>query len=402
MLKIGIIREGKVPPDARTPMTPEQCAEAQVELPLRIVVQPSQVRCFKDAEYTNHGIHLQEDLSDCNLLLGIKEVPINQLLADKAYMFFSHTMKKQAYNRPLLQALVDKNIRMIDYEALQDEKGQRLIAFGFYAGIVGAHNALWTWGERTGDFSLPRLSNSHDYAQVLEVYNQMNLPPLRIVLTGGGRVAKGAAKNLKDMGIGQVSPEEYLNQKFNEPVFTQLKASDYVERKDGTAFDKADFYANGAAYQSKFHLFSGITDIFINGIFYDKTAPKFFTLKEINNSDFSIQVIADITCDIMPDSSVPCTIRASKIANPVYGIDKKSGQETLPFEAGSIDIMAIDNLPSELPRDASAFFLRQLIEKILPEFLLAEESEVLKQATICGAGALTEKFSYLQSFLIGQ
>src|SRR5690349_18485616 len=138
MIKIGIIREGKVPPDARVPLTPEQCAEAQVELPIRIVVQPSPIRCFKDTEFTKHGINLQEDLSDCDVLLGVKEVPIDQLLAEKTYMFFSHTIKKQAYNRPLLQAVLQKNIRLIDYEALTDDRGERLIAFGFYAGIVGA------------------------------------------------------------------------------------------------------------------------------------------------------------------------------------------------------------------------------------------------------------------------
>ena len=197
-VKIGIIREGKVPPDARSPLTPEQCAEAQVELPVRIVVESSPIRCFKDEEYIKHGIHLQEDLSDCDILLGVKEVPIERLIPGKTYLFFSHTIKKQAYNRPLLNAILEKQIRLIDYEALTNERGERLIAFGFYAGIVGAHNGLWTWGKRTGQFSLPRLCESHDYAEVLEVYEKLQLPPLRIVLTGGGRVSSGAAKNLKN------------------------------------------------------------------------------------------------------------------------------------------------------------------------------------------------------------
>ncbi len=401
MIKIGIIREGKVPPDARVPMTPEQCAEAQVELPIRIVVQASPIRSFKDKEYTKHGIRLQEDLSDCDVLLGVKEVPIEQLMSDKTYLFFSHTIKKQAYNRPLMLAFLEKNIRMIDYEALTDNRGARLIAFGFYAGIVGAHNALWTWSKRTGQFSLPRLSQSHDYAEVLEVYNQLKLPPLRIVLTGGGRVASGAAKNLNDMGIRQVSPKEFLEQDSPDAVFAQIHAADYVERRDGLPFKKADFYAHGEDFQSKFAPYYRRADIFINGIFYDPKSPKFFTAEEVQQTAFNIQVIADITCDIMPDSSVPCTIRPSKIAKPVYGYSRKTGTETLPFKQDSIDVMAIDNLPSELPRDASAFFGRQLLDKILPELLQGGKSPVIRRGMLTEGGKLTEEFSYLADYVAG-
>lgn len=402
MIKIGIIREGKVPPDARVPMTPEQCAEAQVELPIRIVVQPSNIRCFKDEEFVKHSINLQEDLSDCDVLLGVKEVPIDQLLAGKTYLFFSHTIKKQAYNRPLLQAILQKKIRLIDYEALTDERGERLIAFGFYAGIVGAHNALWTWAKRTGDFDLPRLCESHDYAAALQVYEQTKFPPIRIVLTGGGRVASGAAKNLRDMGIRQVSPEAFLTDEFGEAVFTQLQAKDYVAPKDGSDFDKAHFYAHGDQYKSIFAPYYRKADIFINGIFYDKKSPRFFTSDEVKNADFRIQVIADITCDLMPDSSVPCTIRASKIADPVFGFNRTSGEETAPYQSGSIDLMAIDNLPSELPRDASAFFGRQLLDRILPELLKGRESAAIRRGMITEDGQLTEEFSYLKGYVAGE
>ena len=402
MIKIGIIREGKTPPDARTPMTPEQCAEAQVELPLRIVVQPSPIRCFMDAEFVKHGIMLQEDLHDCDVLLGVKEVPLDLLQPEKTYLFFSHTIKKQAYNRPLLLAILEKNIRLIDYEALTNEQGERLIAFGFYAGIVGAHNALWTWGMRTGDFTLPRLCETHDYATVLAIYEQMTLPPLRIVLTGGGRVSSGAAKNLRDMHIRQVSPLEFLSQEFSEAVFTQLHASDYVERHDGKPFEKADFYTHGEAYRSKFEPFYQKADIFINGIFYDKKSPMFFSAAAVKQPDFRIRVIADITCDIMPDSSVPCTIRPSIIADPVYGFSRINGTETAPFLPDSVDIMAIDNLPSELPRDASAFFGRQLLEKILPELLKGKQSPSICRGMVTEEGHLTEAFRYLTDYVAGK
>lgn len=402
MIKIGVIREGKVPPDARAPLTPEQCAEAMVELPLRIVVQPSPVRCFKDEEYANHGVTLQEDMRDCDILLGVKEVPVDQLIPGKTYLFFSHTMKEQPHNRRLLQAIVEKKICLIDYEALVNETGGRLIAFGFYAGIVGAHNALWTWGRRTGQFSLPRLCESHDYAEVLETYEKLDLPPLRIVLTGGGRVASGAAKNLRDMGIRQVSPDEFLHRDFPEAVFTQILAENYVQRKDGQPFEKSHFYAHGDAYASVFAAYYRRADIFINGIFYDKKSPAFFDLEEMRSPDFHIRVIADITCDIVPDSSVPSTIRASKIADPVYGFDPKTGRETPPFQPFSIDVMAIDNLPSELPRDASAFFGRQLLERILPELLKRGGSAVVRRGMITEDGSLTQQFAYLTDYLTAQ
>lgn len=372
-----------------------------VELPLRIVVQPSPVRCFKDEEYAAHGIPLQEDLSDCEILLGIKEVPVDWLVPGKTYLFFSHTMKKQPHNRLLLQAVLEKNIRLIDYEALTDERGERLIAFGFYAGIVGAHNALWTWGKRTGQFSLPRLCESHDYAEVLKVYEQLELPPLHIVLTGTGRVSTGAAKNLRDMGVLQVTPQEFLEEDFSEAVFTQIAAGEYMEHNDPgrPVFDKKHFYAHGGEYNCVFAPYYRRADVFINGIFYDKKAPAFFSIEEMQRADFSIKVIADITCDIMPDSSVPSTIRPGKITDPVYGFDPKSGLETPPFQPGSVDVMAIDNLPSELPRDASAFFGRQLLEKILPQLLMGRSSDAIRRGMVTENGNLTSEFSYLADYV---
>lgn len=402
MLKVGIIREGKVPPDARVPLSPEQCAEAQLRLPVHIVVQKSPIRCYKDEEYAARGIDLQDDVSDCDILMGVKEVPIDKLIPHKTYLFFSHTIKKQPYNRPLLLAVLEKDIRLIDYEVLTNERGERLVAFGFYAGIVGAHNAIWTWGERTGQFSLPRLCESHDYAEVLKIYRQTQLPPLRIVLTGSGRVASGAAKNLIDMGIRQVDAQTFLSQEFEEPVFTQIHAENYARPTDSTKdFDKKDFYKNGDQYVSTFQPYFQKADIFINGIFYDKKAPAFFTLEEMQRPDFRIRVIGDITCDIMPGASVPATIRPTHIDDPVFGFDPKTGLETAPYQSGSIDVMAIDNLPSELPRDASVFFGEQLMIFILPELIRACQSDVLRRATITDQGVLTPAFEYLSDYVTG-
>lgn len=400
MLKIGIIRERKQPSDARVPLTPLQCAQVQEKWPVQIVVEPSPVRAFKDNEFEQLGIDLQNDLSDCDLLLGVKEVPVEALIPGKTYLFFSHTIKKQPYNRHLLQAILEKKIRLIDYEVLTDEKGGRLIAFGFYAGVVGAHNGIWTYGKRTNLFELPRMYAAHDYAEVKEAYRHIQWPPLRIVLTGSGRVASGAIRNLHDMGISQVSPADYLHKTYDKPVFTQLFAQDYVQlRGQKGLFNKAHFYANGQEYESIFAPYTHCTDIFINGIFYDPAAPAFFTREEMTRPDFRIQVVADVSCDIVPDSSVPCTLRPSTIADPVYGYEPRTGKETAPYQKDAVDVMAIDNLPSELPRDASQFFGNQLIDNILPELLHSEARAVISRGTIADAGLLTAHFSYLHDYV---
>ncbi len=400
MVKIGIIREGKTPPDARAPLSPEQALEVLKRFEnVQVVVEPSPIRCFRDEEYSALGLPLQTDLSDCDVLLGVKEVPIQNLIPNRTYLFFSHTIKKQAHNRPLLQAILEKNIRMLDYEAIVNERGQRLIAFGFYAGIVGAHNGLWTWGKRTGQFSLPRMHETHDYAAVCAIHNNMVWPPLRIVLTGGGRVASGAVKYLLDMDIQQVEPADFLKKDFSCAVFTQIHAQDYARRRDGQPFDKAHFYAHSEAYESNFLPFAQRADIFLNGIFYDGHAPHFFEVKDMTDPKFRIQVIADITCDIAPDSSVPSTLRPSKIADPVYGFDPRTGEECPPFQPGSIDVMAIDNLPSELPRDASVFFGKQLIENVLPELIKGKASDVIRTGMITENGKLTERFEYLTDYV---
>lgn len=403
MYKIGIIREGKVPPDARTPMSPQQCRQIIEQFPVELVVEPSEVRSYTDDEYRNEGISLSTDLSDCDILIGVKEVPIQALIPNKTYLFFSHTMKKQAANRKLLQSILAKNIRLIDYEKLTDEHGQRLIAFGFYAGLVGAHNALWTYGHRTGLFSLPRMRECHDYAEVKTAYSQTKLPPLRIVLTGGGRVASGAIRNLHDLDIHQVSPHDFLNKDFDRPVFTQLFAQDYVQHRDGPRiFDKSHFYAHGEEYVSAFAPYAQRADIFINGIYYDQKAPKFFTIEEIADPAFKLRVIADVSCDIAPDGSMPVTIRPSTIAYPVYGINRQTGRECPPFSPESVDVMAVDNLPSELPRDASVFFGQQLIDNILPELLQEEHSAIIARAVIAENGHLTERFAYLNDYVAEQ
>jgi len=397
-MKIGLIREGKTPPDSRVPLTPAQCKKLIDTYQVDLCVQPSPGRCYTDAEYEAMGVPLQEDLSDRTILMGVKEVPVDQLIPAKTYFFFSHTIKEQAYNRSLLQTILAKNIRLIDYEVLTNEQGKRVIAFGKWAGMVGAHNGLFTYGARTGAFALPQMKHFHDYQAARSAYAAQEWPPIKIVLTGTGRVGTGAAKVLQDMGIRQVDPSAFLKDPFDEAVFTQLRVADYVTSKDGKAFKTKEFYQHPELFASSFAPFTRVADIMINGIFWDNRAPQFFTAEDMARDEFSIQVIADVTCDIAPVSSIPSTLRASTIADPIFGYDPKTGKEVPPHTPGSIDMMTIDNLPNELPRDASEAFGEQFITHVMPE-LLREQSDLLDRATVATDGELGTHFAYLEGYV---
>ncbi len=400
-MKIGIIREGKVPPDSRVPLIPEQCAAilAQNES-LELVVQPAAGRCYPDQAYRHQHITLEEDLQDCDVLLGVKEVPIDQLLPEKTYCFFSHTIKEQPYNRELLRAILAKNIRLIDYEVLTNDRGKRLIAFGKFAGMVGAHNGILAYGRRTGSFDLVRMKDCLDYAEARQAYRKMRWPAMKIVLTGTGRVGQGAALVLRDMGIREVSPEAFLQERRDEAVFTVLACSDYATRKDGKPFQKQDFYQNPSAYKSIFAPYAAAADVMINGIYWDNAAPAFFTAEEMRGERFNIQVIADVTCDIAPVSSIPSTLRPSTILHPVFGYDPVTEAETAPYQPHAVDMMAVDNLPNELPRDASKAFGQQFMHFILPE-LLKPSSKIIERATIATQGRLGPHFQYLRGYVEG-
>ncbi|MFT6879746.1 MAG: saccharopine dehydrogenase (NAD+, L-lysine-forming) [Algoriphagus sp.] len=400
-MKIGIIREEKNPPDSRVTLSPEHC-KILIDKGLDVVVQPSRVRCFSDDHYLKIGIPMSEDLSDRTLLIGVKEVPIDALIPNKTYFFFSHTFKAQPYNQKLLKAIVDKNITLIDYEVLTNDSGARVIAFGKFAGMVGAHNALWTYGMRTGAFELPRMSDLFNYKAAKEVYEKIKLPNVKVVLTGTGRVAQGSVQVLNDMGLTKIRPIDYVRKTYDNAVYTQLNSFYYAKRKDGRVFDDVqDYYKNPKDYDSDFNHFLPMSDIMINGIYWDNDAPAFFTVEEMASEDFNIKVIADVTCDIAPTSSIPSTLRASTIADPVFGFNPESKSEMASFQSNGIDMMTVDNLPNELPRDASEAFGEMFIAYIIPE-LLKEESEMLTKATIVTNKNLGPHFEYLRDYLNGK
>ncbi|MBC3540525.1 NAD(P)-dependent oxidoreductase [Rufibacter sediminis] len=398
-LKIGVLREGKIPVDKRVPLTPKKCLEVLQTFPqVQLVVQPSPIRCFSDEEYTDLGIPLEEDLSSCDVLFGVKEVPIHQLIPQKTYFFFSHTIKKQAHNQKLLQAILEKKITMIDYETITNAQGDREVAFGRWAGIVGAYNGLLTYGRKWDLFHLKPAHQCHDLEDMLEEFFKVKtLPSIKIAVTGGGRVTQGALEVLTRMGLKQVSVFDYLYKEYNEPVFTQVRSSHYHMRPDVEVWDTADFYQNPHLYQSTFQKFAKVTDLLMACAYWNPAAPVLFTQEDMQKPDFKINTIADITCDV--GGSIPCTKRVSTIADPAFDYNPVTGElEEAYSSEKNITIMAVDNLPCELPRNASRDFSRQIIDKVLPHLFNGDQDGVLKKATIAKDGALCEKYSYLKDY----
>jgi len=397
MLKIGLIKEGKVPVDNRVALTPTQCKWLMKHnTGLEILVQNSTNRCFSNAEYEKEGIKVVDDISCCNILLGIKEVPIKDLIENKIYLFFSHTKKLQSINRTLFHAIMDKQITLIDYECLEHEDGQRILGFGFFAGIVGAHNGIMCYGNRTKQFNLNRVFKVKDYRELIHTYFGLKLPPIRIAVTGSGRVAHGITEIMNLMDIQEVEPDDYLEKKYTYPVYVHLKGHELYTHKSLKTYKREHFHAHANEYRSRFLPFTHCTDILLNGVYWDTDVPRLFEKEDITES-FTIETIADITDD--KNGSVPINLGDQDINNPVYGVDRNTLTKTEPYLPNSIDVMAVGNLPNELPRDASRFFGEQLIKHVLPH-LMNENNSAIERATILQKGILTPPYQYMNEYAI--
>ena len=399
MIKIGLIKEGKLPADNRVALTPAQCKWIQKDFQdVQIIVQSSSTRCFSDREFSIAGAEVKNNVNDCDIFLGIKEVPIEQLVAEKTYLFFSHTKKEQPRNQKLLRAILDKQITLIDYECLEHEDGQRIIGFGFFAGVVGAHNGMMEYGNRTATFKLDRVYKQTSFRELIHTYFGLRLPNIKIVVTGSGRVAHGVVEIMNLMGVVEVEPDEFLEKKFSYPVYTQIKGADLYERKTDRSYSREDFHNHPENYQCKFLPYASVADILMNGVYWEKNIPRLFEKADVQNEDFKIQTIADISDDA--EGSVPINLGDQSMDDAVYGVDRNTLKKTAPYLPGSIDIMAVGNLPNELPRDASRYFGEQLIKYVLPD-LLTGGSPILDKATIVKNGRLTDYFSYLKNYAEG-
>lgn len=401
MIKLGLIREGKTPADNRVALTPAQCKWILKNSgEVAIFAQSSPSRCFSDKEYAMAGVEVREDMSDCDILLGIKEVPVSQLIPGKTYLFFSHTRKKQAYNQKLFRSVIDNKITLIDYECLEHEDGQRILGFGFFAGVVGAHNGMMSYGQRTGAYDLVRVHKQRSFRELIHTYFGLRIPPVKIVVTGSGRVAHGILEIMNLMGIVEVEPEDYLKKQYAYPVYTQLKGPDLYAPKSGAAYSRVHFHDHPEQYDCKFLPYALQSDILMNGIYWDTAMPRLFEKERIQDPAWKMNTIADITDDAF--GSVPINLGDQTIEDPIYGVNKNSFEKTAPYSTNSVDVMAVGNLPNELPRDASRYFGEQLIKYVLEDLVKNNHSAVIDRATMVKGGELTERYNYLADYAAGK
>jgi hypothetical protein len=397
-MKIGIIREGKIPADYRVVLSPEQCRRIKNQHPeIEFLVQTSPIRSFKDDEYVEAGFQVVEDLSSCDLILGIKEVPVDMLIPEMRYMFFSHTFKKQEHNKKLFRALIENKNTLIDYELLKDQSGGRILGFGKYAGVAGAYNSLLAFGLKSNRYRLKPPQECADRKEVSEELKKVDLPHnFRIVLTGTGRVASGAMEILDEVGIKHVSPSDYLNVRYHEPIYTLLSYRDYYKDKNGAAFDAVKYKSNPSAFLSNFMPFAAKSDLYITCHFWKNGLPIIFSADDARDPNFAIRMVGDISCDL--EGPIASTLRTSTIAEPFYGYDPYLEAEVDFNAPNAIGVMAVDNLPCSLPKDASVDFGNEFIDKVLPHILNGDKEGILEKATEIKHGELMPDFDYLSDY----
>lgn len=354
-MKFGIIKERKNPPDRRVVFAPSELAKLkQLYHEATVEVESSDIRIFSDVQYQSLGITITDDVSGCDVLFGVKEVPVENLIPNKSYFFFSHTIKKQPYNRKLLLAILEKNIDLYDHETIVDSNNRRLIGFGKYAGMVGVYNGIRAFGLKFELFKLPKAETLAGKEALIMHLKRITLPPLKFVITGTGKVGSGAKEILDAIKIKEIAVENYLTKNYTQPVYVQLDVLEYNKRIDGQVLDFNDFVTHPEAYVSDFEKFTKVTDVYFTGHFYASEAPVILTREMLNASDCKIKVVADISCDVK--GPIACTLRSSTIAEPIYGYWPAEDKEVDVFHPGAVVVMAVDNLPCEIPKYASEGF----------------------------------------------
>ena len=400
-MRFGILKERKNPPDRRVIFSPDELARLkQLYEGTSIKVESSDIRVFTDNQYKSFGIEVTDDVTDCDVLFGVKEVPVENLIPNKAYFFFSHTIKKQPYNRKLLQAVLEKNIDLYDHETIVDSHNRRLIGFGRYAGIVGTYNSIRAFGIKFELFKLPKAETLSGKEALITHLKRVVLPPLKFVITGTGKVGNGAKEILDAIKIKEVSVENYLSKNYTQPVYTQIDVLDYNKRMDGQVLDFTDFYHNPKEYISDFERFTKVSDVYITGHFHANEAPVILTREMLQSKDCKIKIVADVSCDV--NGPIACTLRSSTIAEPLYGYLPSEDKEVDVFHPAAIVVMAVDNLPCELPKDASEGFGEMFMQHVIPAFFNGDKDGILQRAKITENGKLTPRFSYLQDFVDGK
>ena len=406
MYKIAIIRESRSD-DKRAPLVPAHIKELLSTFSdLSISVQPSEHRCFSDQEYEEQGAIITEDLSACKLVLGVKEIEPDLLIPLKSYMFFSHTSKIQPDNsaaaqgtpgmdkKELLKEILKKKITLIDYENIRDDLSRRYLGFGRFAGIVGCYNSLNLYLETLGQQPMPRAHELNSYEKLKNNIDKRDFGNARIIITGDGRVARGSLEFLKFTNIQKVLPDEYLQYSNSSAIFCNLPTSVYVSNKDGNVFDLQHFINSPEMYISVLDKYMPSTSMLISSHYWDPKSPRLFEKKDIEKYN-NLKVIGDITCDV--NGSIPTTSRPSTIIDPYYYIDRTTLQEINQHNQ-ALAIMAVDNLPSELPKDSSKEFGDGIVKEVLP-YILEKDDGRIKRATITKNGYFLPSYKYLTNYI---
>jgi len=398
-MKIGILRETRRYKDRRVALTPQLAAKVKKYWPdVEIIVQPSNVRVFPDSEYAEAGITIQEDVSECDILIGVKEVSEETLIEGKTYIMFAHVAKMQEHNHNFFQEMARKKITLLDYEYFTDNRGVRLVAFGHWAGVVGAYYALKGILKCNSNTEIPHPSALYDAEELVSVVSKIELPPIKIVITGDGRVGQGAAFVLRKNGAKEVDTGSFLTQKFKTAVFCVLPFSEYVRPREGSGRQMDDFFKYPGDFESTFQRFTRVADVYIPSHFWHPESPVFFTKEDVKDSRFTITMISDISCDV--PGPVPTTLRTSEHDDPYYDVDREKLEELPAFSTkGNITVSAVDNLPTALPRNASETFASELYNKILPSLLGDDKDGIIERATILKNGEPGPFFGYLADFL---
>lgn len=402
-MKIGLIRETKNPVDNRVALSPQQVASLNGRFPEHeIVVQSSSIRAFSDKEYEMAGVKVVSSLDDCDVLFGIKEAKIDSLIPDKHYFFFGHIAKMQEYNRPLLQAFMQKHITFCDYEYLVDDNNIRVCAFGWWAGVVGVYYTLRGYGLKHRLYELPKPDRRFTLDQLLANLKGVQLPKVKLLVTGAGRVSQGAQYVLDNIGAVKMNEQDYLATESVEKLsYTVSDVDKLVKRKDGQAFSWADFTKNASAYESDFMRWAQRTDVLVCAHFWGPDAPVYLSEDDLRKNDMRIRMIGDVTCDIK--GSIKSTVRPATHAEPYYDYNPVTEKDETPFSSdNNITVMAVDTCPNALALDTSEYFGRMLTEHVFEPLLKGEESAVINRSMILNEGKLTERYAYLKDFAEGE
>jgi saccharopine dehydrogenase (NAD+, L-lysine-forming) len=432
---IGIRREDKSDWERRVPLTPDDAAALQREHGIQVIVQTSVIRAFTDKEFAEAGIRVQEDLSPCPVVLGIKEMPEGFFEPDKAYVFFAHVIKGQTYNMPMLQRMLDLGCTLIDYERVVDEQKRRLIFFGWHAGVAGMIDTLWALGQRLAWEGIPNpftdLRKTHTYRDLAEAKGALKqvrarigaeglppqITPLILGVAGYGNVSRGAQEMLDLLPLIQIEPKELANiaasgassrHHLYKVVFKEWHIVEPVSLSG--AFELQDYYDHPEKYQGVFDRYLPHLTVLVNAIFWTERYPRLVTkayLRELfgTATEPRMRVIGDISCDV--EGAIEFTVHCTEPGDPVFVYDPITEETTNGYKGRGVVVMAVDILPSELPREASTDFSR-ILKPFIPAIAHCdltvpfEECNLpseIKSAVIAYRGELTPDYQYIQEFL---